>query len=140
MKGRVIHSLKELEDFFNKSNPSSYKNARPKFDYDCLIEKFTKCLNQYSTYLNMQNIEISRNHQLEIPFKQKVNLVLGILTKNHQARALYQKLTGDSSSATNMTEKQVMLHVKQLLINRDDKIIADLCNYNKDRPEKYTEF
>ena len=73
-------------------------------------------------------------------FKQKVDLILGIPTKNHQARALYQELTGDSSSATNMTEKQVMLHVKQLLINGDDKIIVDLRNFNKGRPEKYIEF
>ncbi|RIA84335.1 hypothetical protein C1645_832418 [Glomus cerebriforme] len=36
MKGRVIHLSKELEEFFNRSDPSSYKNARPKFDYDCL--------------------------------------------------------------------------------------------------------
>ncbi len=36
--------------------------------------------------------------------------------KNHQAHALYQELTGDFNSATNMTEKQVMLRVKQLLV------------------------
>ncbi len=49
-------------------------------------------------------------------FKYKADLILGILTKNHQAHALYQELTGDSNSATNMTEKQVMLRVKQLLV------------------------
>jgi len=38
-------------------------------------------------------------------FKYKADLILGKPTKNHQARALYQELTGDSSSATNMTEK-----------------------------------
>ena len=93
MKGRVIHLPKELEEFFNRSDPSTYKNARPKFDYNCLnrhanllfghlnalwidnsqftsiypiVEKFSKCLNEYSTYLNAQNIKINENHQLEI--------------------------------------------------------------------------
>ncbi len=33
------------------------------------MEKFTKCLNEYSIYLNMQNTEISENHQLEIPVR-----------------------------------------------------------------------
>ncbi|CAB5374251.1 unnamed protein product [Rhizophagus irregularis] len=294
MKGRAIHPPKEFEEFFYRSDPSSYKNARPNFDYDCLnryanllfgylnapwmensqftwlypiVEKFTKCLNEYSTYLNVQRIEISENHQLEIPirsiddsisvkvyegvrffsnfqtkniydnlnnklstlpywevldiepfvpseprkkyafihnlpeniylkfgifryssgnstfhacflwrvdeslgneeitnksyiicedlkskmptyhtrfmrkqFKYKADLILGIPTKNHQARALYQELTGDSSSATNMTEKQVMLRVKQLLANGDDKIIVDLRSFNKGRPEQYAEF
>ena len=96
MKGRAIHPPKEFEEFFNRSDPSSYKNARPKFDYDCvnrhanllfghlnapwmeksqftwlcpLLEKFSKCLIEYSTYLHEQNIEISRNHQLEIPVR-----------------------------------------------------------------------
>ena len=36
MKGRAIHPPKELEEFFNRSDLSTYKNARPKFDYDCL--------------------------------------------------------------------------------------------------------
>ncbi len=39
-----------------------------------------------------------------------------------------------------MIEKQIILHVKQLLINEDNKIIVDLCNFNKSRPEWYTEF
>jgi len=96
VKGRAIHFPKELEEFFNRSDPSSYKNARPKFDYDCLcrhtnllfghlnapwidgsqfvwiypiIEKFSKCLNEYSAYLNAQNLETNRNHQLEIPVR-----------------------------------------------------------------------
>jgi len=68
-------------------------------------------------------------------FKYKADLILGILTKNHQAHALYQELTGDSNSATNMTEKQVMLRVKQLLVNGDDKIIVNLCSSNKGQPE-----
>ncbi|PKK58505.1 hypothetical protein RhiirC2_796186 [Rhizophagus irregularis] len=58
------------------------------------------------------------------------NLILGMPTKYHQVRALYQKLTGDSSLTTNMTEKQIIL--KQLLINRDDKVIVDLHNLNKE--------
>ena len=73
-------------------------------------------------------------------FKYKADLILGIPTKHHQARALYQELTGDSSSATNMSEKQIMLRVKQLLISGDDKIIVDLRNFNKGKPEHYTEF
>jgi len=36
MKGRAIHPPKELEEFFDRSDPSSYKNARPNFDYNCL--------------------------------------------------------------------------------------------------------
>jgi hypothetical protein len=36
MKGRAIHPPKELEEFFNRADPSSYKNSRPQFDYDCL--------------------------------------------------------------------------------------------------------
>jgi len=68
-------------------------------------------------------------------FKYKADSILGILTKNHQACTLYQELTSDSSSATNMIEKQIILHVKQLLINEDNKIIVDLCNFNKSRPE-----
>ncbi|GES98577.1 hypothetical protein GLOIN_2v1779246 [Rhizophagus clarus] len=97
IKGKGIHPPKELEEFFNRSNPSSYINARPKFDYDCLgryanlffgylnvswiensqftwfyliVEKFTKCLNEYSIYLNTQRIEISKNYQLEILLDQ----------------------------------------------------------------------
>ena len=96
MKGRAIHPPKELEEFFNKSDLSSYKNARPQFDYDCLnrhanllfghlnapwidssqftwiypiVERFSKCLNEYSTYLRTQNIKIGENHQLEIPVR-----------------------------------------------------------------------
>ena len=34
-----------------------------------IIEKFFKCLNEYSAYLNAQNIETNRNHQLEIPVR-----------------------------------------------------------------------
>ena len=34
-----------------------------------LLEKFSKCLIEYSTYLREQNIEISRNYQLEIPVR-----------------------------------------------------------------------
>ena len=102
MKGRAIHPPKELEEFFNRSDPQSYKNARPNFDCDCLnrhtnllfghlntpwmensqftwlypiVEKFSKCLNEYSTYLNAQNIEISKNHQLEIPVRSLDNSI-----------------------------------------------------------------
>ena len=39
-----------------------------------------------------------------------------------------------------MIEKEIMLHTKQLLVNRDDKIIVDLCSQNKGRPEQYSEF
>jgi len=38
-------------------------------------------------------------------FKYKADLILSISTKNHQACTLYQELTGNSSSATNITEK-----------------------------------
>jgi len=77
---------------------------------------------------------------MHIQFKNKADLILGIPIKHHQACALYQELTGNSSSATNMTEKQIILRVKQLLINGDDKIIVDLHNFNKGRPECYAEF
>jgi hypothetical protein len=79
-------------------------------------------------------------HFMRKQFKYKADLILGIPTKNHQVRTLYQELTGDSSSANNMTEKQVMLRVKQLLINGDDKIVVDLHSFNKGRPEQYAEF
>jgi hypothetical protein len=96
MKGRSIHPPKELEEFYNRADPSSYKSSRPQFDYDCLsryanllfgylnapwinksqftwiypiVEKFAKCLTEYSAYLNKQNIEVSKNHQLEIPVR-----------------------------------------------------------------------
>lgn len=36
MRGRAIHLSKGFDEFFNRSDPSSYKNARPKFDYDCV--------------------------------------------------------------------------------------------------------
>lgn len=36
LKGRSIYPSKEFEEFFNRSDPSNYKNARPKFNYDCL--------------------------------------------------------------------------------------------------------
>ncbi|PKK58506.1 hypothetical protein RhiirC2_796187 [Rhizophagus irregularis] len=36
LKGRSIYPPKTFEEFFNRSDPSNYKNARPKFDYDCL--------------------------------------------------------------------------------------------------------
>ncbi len=36
IKERAIHFPKEFEEFFNRSDPSSYKNARLNFDYDCL--------------------------------------------------------------------------------------------------------
>ncbi|GET61555.1 hypothetical protein GLOIN_2v1791324 [Rhizophagus irregularis DAOM 181602=DAOM 197198] len=39
-----------------------------------------------------------------------------------------------------MTEKQVILYTKQLLINGDDKIVVDLHNVNKSRPEQFSEF
>ncbi|POG57771.1 hypothetical protein GLOIN_2v1791324 [Rhizophagus irregularis DAOM 181602=DAOM 197198] len=53
---------------------------------------------------------------------------------------IYQELTGDSSTTGNMTEKQVILYTKQLLINGDDKIVVDLHNVNKSRPEQFSEF
>jgi hypothetical protein len=34
-----------------------------------LLEKFSKCLIEYFTYLYKQNIEISKNYQLEIPVR-----------------------------------------------------------------------
>jgi hypothetical protein len=34
-----------------------------------IVEKFSKCLNEYSAYLNAQNIEVNNNHQLEIPVR-----------------------------------------------------------------------
>ncbi|CAB4431161.1 unnamed protein product [Rhizophagus irregularis] len=208
--------------------------------YVDMCEKFAKCLTEYHTYLKAQNIEISKNHQLEIPvrsmkdsisikiydaahyfpnfrakynynkpsfiqnipdnihckfgifryssgnnafhacflwrvdenlsdeeiinksyvicnrlksdmpiyhtrfmrtqFKNKANLILGMPTKNHQIRTLYQELTSDSSAAGNMTEKQVMLCTKQLLVNGDDKIVVDLRNVNKGKPEQFSEF
>jgi hypothetical protein len=73
-------------------------------------------------------------------FKNKVDLILGMPTKNHQICTLYQELTGDSSSASNMLEKEILLRTKQLLINGDDKIIVDLHNQNRGRPEQYAEF
>lgn len=73
-------------------------------------------------------------------FKNKADLILGMPTKNHQIRTLYQELTGDSSAAGNMTEKQVMLRTKQLLVNGDEKIVVDLRNVNKGRPEQFSEF
>jgi len=36
MKGRVIYPPKELEEFFSRSDPLSYKNARSSFDYNYL--------------------------------------------------------------------------------------------------------
>jgi hypothetical protein len=34
-----------------------------------IVKQFAKCLAEYSAYLNAQNIEISKNHQLEIPVR-----------------------------------------------------------------------
>jgi hypothetical protein len=68
-------------------------------------------------------------------FQYKADLILDTPTKHHQARALYQELTGDSSSATNMSEKQIILRMKQLLVNGDGKVIVDLRNFNQGRPE-----
>ncbi len=36
MKKRIIHPFKEFEEFFNRLDPSSYKNVRPNFNYNCL--------------------------------------------------------------------------------------------------------
>ncbi|PKC67126.1 hypothetical protein RhiirA1_458799 [Rhizophagus irregularis] len=63
---------------------------------------------------------------MRIQFKNKADLIL--------------ELTGDSSTTGNMTEKQVILYTKQLLINGDDKIVVDLRNVNKSRPEQFSEF
>ena len=117
IKGRAIHLPKELDEFFNRSDPSSYKNARPNFDYDCLnhytsllfgpwmensqftwlysiVEKFTKCLNEYSTYLNTKNIEIKRNHQLEIPVRSVDNSISVKIYDSHslQIKSIYNSL------------------------------------------------
>ena len=59
-------------------------------------------------------------------FKNKAELILKMPTKNHQICTLYQELTGDSSSASNMTESEIMQRTKQLLVNGDHKIIVDL--------------
>ncbi|GES73663.1 hypothetical protein GLOIN_2v1779246 [Rhizophagus clarus] len=72
MKRKAIHSPKE-EEFFNRSDLSSYKNSRSQFD----------------------------------------------------------KLTGDSNATSNMNEKQIILRTKQLFVNKDDKMIIDLHNFNK---------
>ena len=40
-----------------------------------IIERFTKCLNEYSAYLNAQNIETSKNHQLEVPVRSTDNSI-----------------------------------------------------------------
>jgi hypothetical protein len=55
MKRRTINPSKEFEKFFNRSNLSSYKNMRLKFDYDCIIW-YTNLL---FGYLNMLWIEKS---------------------------------------------------------------------------------
>ena len=39
------------------------------------MKKFTKCLNEYFTYLNMQNTKISGNHQLEISVRSIDNSI-----------------------------------------------------------------
>ena len=49
MKGKVIHPPKKLEEFFNRSNPSNYKNVRSNFDYDCL----NRYANLFFGYLNI---------------------------------------------------------------------------------------
>ncbi|CAB5350750.1 unnamed protein product [Rhizophagus irregularis] len=131
MKGRAIHPPKEFEEFFYRSDPSSYKNARPNFDYDCLnryanllfgylnapwmensqftwlypiVEKFTKCLNEYSTYLNVQRIEISENHQLEIPIRSiddsiSVKVYEGVrFFSNFQTKNIYDNLNNKLST------------------------------------------
>lgn len=99
-------------------------------------------MNKSYTICNRLKSEMPTYHTrfMRKQFQHKADLILGMPTKHHQARALYQELTGDSSSATNMTEKQIMLRVKQLLINGDDKVIVDLRNLNKGRPERYAEF
>ncbi|GBB89722.1 hypothetical protein RclHR1_01650029 [Rhizophagus clarus] len=160
-----------------------------------IIEKFAKCLVKYHIYLNAQNIEISKNHQLEIPVRSMEDSIsikiydatnffpnfrakydynnlndklftlpywktlniesfmplkpskkyefiqnlpdniyckFGIFHYSSSNNAFHAcflwhvdknldkeeitKLTGDSSAASNMNEKQVMLHTKQLLV------------------------
>ncbi|CAG8732537.1 5158_t:CDS:2, partial [Racocetra fulgida] len=66
MKVRAIYPPKEFEKFFNRSDPSKKSQFTWLFP---LLEKFSKCLVEYSTYLHEQNIEISKNHQLEIPVR-----------------------------------------------------------------------
>uniref|UniRef100_U9T9R3 Uncharacterized protein n=1 Tax=Rhizophagus irregularis (strain DAOM 181602 / DAOM 197198 / MUCL 43194) TaxID=747089 RepID=U9T9R3_RHIID len=78
---------------------------------------------------------------MRIQFKNKADLILGMPTKiTKSVPLIYQELTGDSSTTGNMTEKQVILYTKQLLINGDDKIVVDLHNVNKSRPEQFSEF
>ena len=124
MKGKAIHPSKELEEFFNRSDLSSYKNAKPNFNYDCLnryanlffghlntpwmensqfvwlyliVEKFTKCLNEYSTYLNIQNTEINENYQLEILVRLIDNLIsIKVYDKIHFFSNFYTKNIYDS--------------------------------------------
>jgi hypothetical protein len=65
-----------------------------------IVEKFTKCLNEYSTYLETQNIEISRNHQLEIPVRSiddsisvKIYDSIHFLSINNIYNSLNEKLS-----------------------------------------------
>ncbi|PKC16320.1 hypothetical protein RhiirA5_407138, partial [Rhizophagus irregularis] len=85
---------------------------------EIMNKSYTIC-NRLKSEMPTYHIQFMRKQ-----FQHKADLILDMPTKYHQARALYQDLTGNSSLATNMTEKQIML--KQLLINGDDKVIVDL--------------
>ncbi len=56
------------------------------------MKKFTKCLNEYSTYLNIQNIKISENHQLEVPVKSiDDSISIKVYVRIHFFSNLYTK-------------------------------------------------
>jgi len=62
-----------------------------------IVEIFSKCLNEYSTYLNTQNIEISRNYQLEIPVRSidnsiSIKIYDGIHFSNLNTKDIYNSL------------------------------------------------
>ncbi len=54
IKGKAIYFPKELEEFFNRSDPSSYKNTRLNFNYNCL-NRYANLLFRHLNTLWMEN-------------------------------------------------------------------------------------
>ena len=70
-------------------------------DEDISSKSYTIC-NQLKSKMPVYHTRFIRTQ-----FKNKADLILGIPTKNHQIHTLYQELTGDSNSASNMTGKKL---------------------------------
>ncbi|CAG8554670.1 14091_t:CDS:2 [Racocetra fulgida] len=98
MKVRAIHSPKEFEKFFNRSDPSSYKNARLQFDYDC-VNRYANLLFGYLNMPWIKNLNLLEISVRSLDDSISVKVYNGIsFFSNPQTKSDYDSLNNKLST------------------------------------------